>query len=189
MHPLQIATYSITILVGVSTIVGLIVAWRKRLFQQLKPFSKMANTANIFMAEILPAVLDKFEKKDLCPNGTLIKWVTIIAKDTFSTASPKTLNDKGVKLLEESGIKKIVNDNKSELEKKLKDQKLKNFLDIEKQSYYVLKSLEKLEIFIPIKNYIYNNPDISSESILFVGSIYLRDKYLKNEGSKQLKKD
>lgn len=176
---LQILAYSVTVLAGIGTIIGIIVAWRKRWFQQLKPFSKMANTVNIFMAEMLPSILEKFESKDLCPDGTLVKWVTLISKDKISISSPKILNEKGKKILEESGIKEIIDNNKSELIKKLKDKKIKNLLDIEKQSFYVLKSLEKREVFVPIKNYLYNNPDSYIEAILFVGSIYLRDKYFK----------
>jgi len=132
---IQILAYSVTVLVGIGTIIGIIVARRKRWFQQLKPFSKMASIVNIFMAEMLPSILEKFEKQELCPDGTLVKWVTLISKDKISIiSSPKILNDKGKKLLEESGIKEIINNNKSELIKKLKDKKLKNLLDIEKHN-------------------------------------------------------
>jgi len=57
-----------------------------------------------------------------------------------------------------------------------------------KQSFYVLKSLEKREIFVPIKNYLYNNPDSYIEAILFVGSIYLRDEYIEKHPTSSNKK-
>lgn len=173
---LQILAYSITVLVGISTIIGFIIGWKKHWF---RPMREMANRVNLFMAELLPPILKKFESKDLCPEDTLVKWVSLISKDKISISSPKVLNEKGEKILEESGIKEIIDNNKSELIKKLKDKKLENLLDIETQSFYVLKNRENQKIFNSIKDYIYKNPNVNIDVIFLVGSIYLRDEYFK----------
>lgn len=60
----------------------------------------------------------------------------------------------------------------------MEQQKIRNLQDVEQQSFYVLKETEDDKIADPLKNYLYNNPTRNINTIFFVGSIYLRDKYL-----------
>ena len=136
----------------------------------------MANTVNNFMSEILPSILLGFEKRDIVAEGTLSNWATIMTRELF-TNSLKRLNEMGQKFLEESGIKQIIDNNVDNYIKILSEKKPESIYDIEEQSFYILKEEKIIKDSIPIKNFLYNESQVGIDMILFVGSIYLRDKY------------
>lgn len=171
---LRIAKDVVIIVVGIGTIIGFIIGWR---MHWTKPIMKMAKTFNAFTSEILPSLLEYFEKKDLAPKDTLINWTRLISSDSFSVSSPKQLNAFGQKLLEESGMKEIIDNNIDKFLEKLKKEGPQISQDVENLSFYVIKEIENTETDVPLRNYIYNNSDMNMHSIIFVGSIYLRDKY------------
>lgn len=125
-------------------------------------------------------------KKDLLhdlPNKNL--WA--------SSGSPLYLSDSGKKLLQDSGLGRIISDNEAELIRKLKERKPQTAYDVEKEAFLVLADFisEKEDANRTIKNFIFNNPQIEGRNIdfpdlAFVGSISLRDVYLdKNPSLKQ----
>jgi len=127
MQILEIITSIITIIVGIGVIIGFFIAWRKRSFVVIE---KMAKTFNLFMAEILPSLLGGFEEREIIEKGTLASWTTKISSDMYSIQSLKKLSEIGEQLLEKSGMKKIIDDDKESLLAKLEKQKFRNISDV-----------------------------------------------------------
>ncbi len=103
----------------------------------------------------------------------------------FTSFSPVTLNKKGVELLEKCGGKKYIDDNLEYLISKLKSEVLKTKLDVHEHAKFILLIESDSDEFVPIKNYIYDNPkyiglDINLPMIVSVLALYLRDKYLES---------
>ena len=144
----------------------------------LKSFYKTLKSVGAFMDKILPSVLASMERKKFISYGILEQWTKIVAQNYAQVKSPTQLKPAGRKLLKESGMQKIVDDNLSNFLEELKRQNLKSAYDVERNSFYVLKSLEEIDLVIPLKDYIFNNPGINLDSLFFVGSLYLRDEYL-----------
>jgi len=82
-------------------------------------------------------------------------------------------------LLTESGMKNIIDNNIDKFIADLETAKLTTALDVEEKSYYVLDARKEEEIFNPLKTFIYNNPNLDIFSCLYVGSLYLREYYLR----------
>lgn len=175
---LRLTCYTSGSIVALGTIIGFILAWRRGWLRHLRPFTTMAKTVNNFVARMLPGLLDKFEEKGLAPSGALRQWTSIMSEDILSSNSPKQLNEKGEKLLEESGIKDIIEDHIDNFIEGLEKERLKTAHDIELRSFYLLKESENTDIAIPLKKYLYDNPHGDINTILLAGSIYLRNKYL-----------
>ena len=138
----------------------------------------MANTANAFMKTILPDILQGFEEKGFTEKGTLANWTKIIGGEMSTIKSPAQLNEKGKQLLSDSGIKKAIDQNLTMLLEKLEQKKPQNLLDVEKYAFYVLRDEEDESVTNTLKNYLYNNPNETLNTVLFVGSIYFRNLYL-----------
>lgn len=97
--------------------------------------------------------------------------------------SPRTLAEKGNRLLEQSGLKNAVDNHLDELLNFIKEKQPKSLLDIENQSFSSISDSQDKDWMTPVKDFIYNNPkfentDLNIDVIIFIGGIYLRDKYL-----------
>ena len=79
----------------------------------------------------------------------------------------------------DSGLKKAVDQNVKTLLEKLEQKKPQNLLDVEKCAFYIIKDEEDESVTNTIKNYLYNNPDETINTVFFVGMVHLRDLYLK----------
>lgn len=102
-----------------------------------------------------------------------------------NSSSPLHLNDSGRNLLFSSGAKKMIDESEKSLVKKLNDKNIQTAYDLEKEALMVIDDFisSDREKDRKIKNFLYNNPKflgnvIDFRDIIFVGSIYLRDKYL-----------
>ncbi len=102
-----------------------------------------------------------------------------------SSNSPLQLNEKGGELLNISGAKEFIDKNIAVLLEKIKNKTLVAEYDVERESFTLL--LESInqdnEFDKKIKKFLYNNPqfdgkNIDFRDIIFVGAIYIRDKYL-----------
>ncbi len=139
----------------------------------------MANTVNAFMETVIPDLLEGFEDKGLVKKGTLSEWTKTVAAEYYAKGqSPLRLNEDGEWLLKESGIKKFIDDALEILLTRLEEKKLTNALDLEDEAFRVVEENEQEREVAGFKNFLYNNPEETIGNILFVGSIYLRDKYL-----------
>jgi len=181
------ATYTdiirdIALTVGtIASILAIIVilrAWREK---WIEPIRKLAVTGNAFAKKILPGVLEHFENEKLTPKGTLKIWTEVVSEELFKYKSLKALSEKGKVLSSDSKINEIIDTNLEYFYKKVEDQKPTTALDVESAAFYALvKELhgdsDKIDL---IKNYLVSHPDITMTNIAYVGSFYLRNKYLK----------
>lgn len=103
----------------------------------------------------------------------------------FLTNSPINLTEQSKELIREIGWVDILKDDykKSELFKILNEFELKTPADTQNSCVILINDLyaeKDINIFTPVKNYLYNNSHIASQKTLFACAIYLRDEYLKN---------
>jgi len=140
-------------------------------------YKKMAKTVNEFMRKVLPTVLRGLEDQKIVETGCEKSLIEIISSPYITPDSAKQLNDSGMDLLKNSQMQKIIDANLDSLIQKLEKQNLKSLFDVEVHSLCILRRMKDEKAITFLKNYIYNNPEKNINDILFVGSIYLRNKY------------
>lgn len=111
----------------------------------------------------------------------------------FSTKhSPRHLNANGVELLKDCGGEDFLKANTDFFIKKLEALQPKTPLDVEDMALALLQAHTNENMFIPLKNWVYNAPtrelqnedgttlkqDVELEDVIFVLSLPLRDRYL-----------
>jgi hypothetical protein len=108
------------------------------------------------------------------------------SSDWAMAGSPLKLNVSGKILLEKSGIDKIIDVNIEKLILMLEGLTLNTAYDVQTKSFSILGDfiLETAEFEKKIKNFVFNNPTVENRNIgfsdvIFVGSLLLRDEYLK----------
>jgi len=176
---IDIARGFIFITGGIASLIAIIVSWKAWRGKWLTPVHKLALTGNAFAGDILPDILGSFEKKDLAPEGTLKAWNSIIYNKLYLARSPKYLNEKGEKILENSTIDKKIDKHYDRLVKEMEEHDLATLLDVETAAFYVIQNLKKdREAMKSIKNYLFKHSEITLSTVFFVGSFYLRDKYI-----------
>jgi hypothetical protein len=179
-----IADYVI-IVVGVASVVGFFIAISKGGFRFLRNISNMTHSVNshmhktsAFMDEVLPDILSGFEENSLIKKGTLAEWMKVRTRNLTVTHSPVSLNEKGAKLMQDSGMKNVIDENIALFVAQIEEsEQNKTPLDVEKLAFYVLKKRENDDCMNIVKNYLYNNPKEEIDTLIFLGGIYLRDKY------------
>lgn len=103
--------------------------------------------------------------------------VDVLWQGRFSSShSPRQLNEVGQKILEDSGIKVIVDNKKEKLLAVVKAKNSNNPYDAERVIIEAMKKLPEYcpEIIDELKNGAFRS-GVNIEAILFVGSIYLRN--------------
>jgi hypothetical protein len=115
---------------------------------------------------------------------TLERQINALWKDSLAPASsPRKLNDRGIDILEKSGIKKIVDDKKNDLLNIVKEKNFTTAYDAEREIERVMNELPQHfpDIMASLKKGAFKTgADINA--VLFVGSIYLRDEIFKDIG-------
>jgi hypothetical protein len=110
----------------------------------------------------------------------------------FIAKSPFELSPAGEQILNESGGKAWVDRNKEVLFINLDNSPIRSALDVQIEAPKTIAQWFAMDDFIPIKNYIYNNPQykptpdsppnptvpITLESVASIMGLYLRDLYL-----------
>jgi len=115
------------------------------------------------------------------------KPLHFLEKLTWSHAnSPLQLNKRGKTLLEKSGMDRIVESNMPRLIKLLLETKPQTSYDVQENAFHVLSGFvsDEEKISKQVKTFIYNTPQIDEKEIgipdlVYVGSLVLRDQYLK----------
>ena len=144
--------------------------------------------------------------EDLCNSSTQIKSSIIDIKDSIvdlkisntrivnglitvgcnpdilRATSPHNLTVLGEEILNDIGGKIYIDANEQDLISKIKNLNPKSELDVEDFSKQVLFDEFDSDNFIPIKNFIYNNPlyknvPLNQATIITILGIYLRNKY------------
>jgi hypothetical protein len=166
------------IVITIAGVAGIIALLFRNKFKTFQAIKSMANMANAFMTKILPDILQGLEKKQFAKEGTLAEWTKIVGSEMCIIKSPQQLNERGEQLLNNSGIKKAIDQNLKMLLEKLERKKPQNLLDVEKYALYILRDEEDESVTNTLKNYLYNNPNETFNTVLFVGSVYFRNLYL-----------
>ena len=147
-------------------------------FQELaKKFQNVANKIDLFRNPL--AEIQSF----LGRNMEFVPIHQVKTKGFTETKSPVQLTDLGEKLLNESGAKKAVDDNFDELEKKINEKNFKNAYDVQSYISRLVVKIDKRDFMIPVKNFVYKNPNYGNVELELVDVqrtmlVYLRDKYL-----------
>jgi len=115
----------------------------------------------------------------------------------FTSHSPIELNKLGYRILEDIGGKKYIDENSESLVKIIEGKGVKSGLDVQNYSNIILSEKLLEDGFVPIKNYIFQNPiyKVSEDKNINLDlgiatqiiGIYLRNKYF--EKYPDLKKD
>lgn len=105
-------------------------------------------------------------------------------KATAVSNSPKALNEEGQRIFNQSGIKDIISANQEKLISAIKRENPQKAYQVEELSEKIIQSLrDNPEILEKLREGAYQT-GVNIETVLFVGSIYLRDIALKELGFK-----
>jgi hypothetical protein len=179
-------------LYAVIAIVGIVVVWRIARFYYTNYSVRMR------------AVEDKVRDSDCARHGRAINDFdgttkiilhkidfiekALIASDkkllsAFAKSnSPLQLNQRAIDLMTSSGADRILERHRDVLIKQIEELNPATAYDVEQNAYKVLILNSDASWFIPLKEYIFNNPvfqgeNISMDAICFVMSLPLRDYY------------
>ena len=120
--------------------------------------------------------IDQLEKCDLQRRVSTLEGSLTPASIT-QRKSPVTLNDRGIKLLNDSNAKKFVDDNLNELMQKIRDFNVSTAYDVQEKSKQVIESYRNDNKFAPLKDYAFKQ-GVELELIELAASFYLRDQAL-----------
>jgi hypothetical protein len=148
------------------------------LLDSIQTLVRAADKWNAVLVTILPTVLHGLEDNKVIEGGSESKLISIISSEYTTAESPRKLNKKGTLLLENSNMRDIVDSNIDSLTEQLEHEKLDNLLDLEQRCLCVLRRMKNPPGMARLKNYVWTNPELNIYYLLFVGSLYLRDRYL-----------
>ena len=131
-------------------------------------------------------------KEQLVEIRTILTMKNPKVANTFSQKnSPRELNEAGLQLFRDVKGEEFLNENKDIFLKGIENKNPKTALDVEESALEVLFSLTDNDMFIKIKNWIYNSPTrkllidgvekdyaITMNDVCFVLSLPLRNMYL-----------
>ena len=120
-------------------------------------------------------IFDKTEKIDQDISKIKPK-VEILWEINFAKGhSPLTLNEKGEEILNQSGIKELVDDSLLELTKNIESKKPVNAYQVQETAKEIISNLKNDQnILLKLQTGAFDT-GVDVDSVLFVGSIYLRD--------------
>lgn len=174
----------------VTSIIAILGGMRYMLNQS---FQKGADTANA------NSRIDKIEKEQTVRSfeiDVIKRWIIkrdVKMVDGFAPKnSPRQLNDLGRTIIEVSGAALILTSIGNKMLTQMEEKIIKTAFDAETEAYFVMLGNENDDAYIPLKNYIYNQPssvtvnvngedittEISYDAIVRATSIALRDMYL-----------
>lgn len=155
--------------------------WVEQITPDMPLYKSMATRTNAYMQDIAPEIFKYLEDNNSVPQGTFSKSMSVATKGyVIESASHKKLTEEGERLLQNSGIQKIIDSSLDNFIEALENKQLKSPLEVEEQSLYLLKNENEKDekATLHLEKYLYNHPEYTKNTILLVGSIYLRDKYL-----------
>ena len=140
--------------------------------EEIMPFKKTGTNIVNAITEVQTILRNKF------------KGLNIAHSLVEKSGSPLRPTEYGVQLIKDSGLEKILDDNKDFLCTKLKASLPKEYTeyDVQEKARSLLIELKDDPILNPVKKWIYENPtDI--EVLLKVAGLWLRDDFLKQPRS------
>jgi len=151
--------------------------------EKITPLIILAITGAIYLGIKMKPLNNKLRQ---CCNA-LIEIQTILKrggidldhKITETSASPLKPTLYGVQLIKESGLEKVLDDNKDFLIGEIKKLLPENYTeyDVQENSRKVLSNLKNNPILNPVKEYVFKN-GMDIDIILDTGGLWLRDDFL-----------
>lgn len=206
---------SLLLILVTAVIVWFVVRWYYRRFKPVEDKAKKIDTLPCAKnEELLSKIATKLEensnktanlpcashnemfheiKEELIAIRTYLTTKYPTAAGAFSQKkSPRELNEAGLQLLADINGEEFLNNNKEILIKGIDDKTPKTALDVEESALEVLYSLVDNDMFIGMKNWVYNSPSrkltidgvekeytVTMNDVCFVLSLPLRNMYLK----------
>lgn len=138
------------------------------------------NTENI-EKQVIPK-LNSISNSLSIITSILFKKGIVDKTELFKTVSPVNLTDIGMEVLELIGGRQYVESNSERLIEQMKEQNYKSALDVQNQANLLILEQAGSDDFVPIKDFIYQNPQyktiaLDMSTVVTVMGIYLRDKY------------
>ena len=140
--------------------------------EELAPFKKTGTNIVNAITEVQTILRNKY------------KGLNIIHNLVERSGSPLSPTEFGANLIKDSGLEKILDENKEFLCTKLKASLPKDYTeyDVQEKARSLLVNLKDDTILNPVKEWIYENP-MDIEIVLKVGGLWLRDDFLKKPRS------
>lgn len=92
--------------------------------------------------------------------------------------SPLEATEKGLEILKETQFLEIFNSQGEKLLNAILIENPKTKFDVEKAAIRIAVSFLDADFMTPVKTYLYNHPQLNSETFAALAGIYLRDRYL-----------
>ncbi|MDE0243293.1 MAG: hypothetical protein OYG31_01085 [Candidatus Kaiserbacteria bacterium] len=129
--------------------------------------------------------MSELEKDIVVFKEFKVQTQKFIDSKIFSAKSPLSLTDFGVKLVEESGLEKILKDKtvKKDLLQMLEEKQPQTRYDVQEMARELMNGLTEYKPFAPIKDYAYDQGK-DFQQILRAGGILLRDTYIEKNMSR-----
>ncbi|MBI4118747.1 MAG: hypothetical protein HY452_00605 [Parcubacteria group bacterium] len=136
--------------------------------KELSPFKSIGINITNAIVEVQTILRNRF------------KGVNIVHGLVERGSSPLNPTEYGARLIKDSGLEKILEDNREFLCTKLKASLPRDYTeyDVQEKARELLLFLKDDPILNPVKNWIYHNPVIDIEIILKAGGLWLRDDFL-----------
>lgn len=154
---------------------GFLLLWKICLKKVINNIDVLTNAT----AELQHYASEKLASEKSCK---FIPLHPVKTKGILQATSPMQLSDLGRKLLECSGAKEIIDTQYQKLEKMINEQNFKTAYDVQNYISKLIAKLENEDFMIPIKSFVYNNPEFENNTLELLDIqgamvIYLRDKY------------
>ena len=136
--------------------------------QELSPFKRIGNNITNAVIEVQTILRNKF------------KGLNVVHDLIERGSSPLNPTEYGAQLIKNSGLEKILEDNKEFLCTKLRASLPRDYTeyDVQEKARELLLLLKDDPILNTVKKWIYTNPVIDMEIILKVSGLWLRDDFL-----------
>lgn len=112
-------------------------------------------------------------------SDTLVQSKLKFDHTELQAYSPLQLTEKGNIRIRDVGFDVIVENNKKDFFEYIKSEKAGTKYDIELMAIKSIIVLFDKDYFNPVKNYLYNHPELDERALRTTLGIYLRDAYLK----------
>ena len=119
---------------------------------------------------------------DLMTQGRKVEYLNGKISNFVQAKSPLRLNDLGKGVLNQSGLGKIIDENKDRFINLIKQQDPQTALDAQKQCILLFNSPNIVDLLKPVKDFVYHHPEFQGKPLNMghmeiIGGLYLRDRY------------
>lgn len=193
-----------TILAAFIVVIGITIWVSRKYFKTIGRIKKTEDQCNECNTKVFPDLNTHFGNIDNTLNGIRMSLVALsvylksndpgIDTSLFIARSPIQLSHLGISILNDIGGKKILDENYNMFLSELEKQTFKTGLDAHVFCINMIMNMFNNDIFIPVKDYLFNNPNykfknkegkemeyhLDINDIFTILGVYLRDKYFES---------